>query len=97
MVAATITFRSRITRTTLGRIPLWAISAPFTFVVLQLITVLLQDDAYQLTASTDAGLRKELLKCSFDRALRHSDSCRNLFICKPLEHAGEHLLFPLGE
>jgi hypothetical protein len=65
--------------------------------VLELIPMLLQDDTHQLTARPDASLGKELLKCGFDRALRHSESRRNFFIRKTLEHAIEHLLFSLGE
>jgi hypothetical protein len=34
--------------------------------VLELIAMLFQDDTHQLTARPDAGLREELLKCSFD-------------------------------
>ena len=63
----------------------------------ELIPMLLQDDTHQLTARPDAGLRKELLKCGFDRALGDSDSTRNFLIRKTLEYAGEHLLFSLGE
>jgi len=59
--------------------------------------MLLQDDTHQLTTCPDAGLGEELLKCGFDRTLRHSDSRCNLLIRKTLEHAGEDLLFPLGE
>jgi hypothetical protein len=59
--------------------------------------MLLQDDTHQLTARPDASLGEELLKCGFDRALGHSDSRRNFFIRKTLEHAREHLLFSLGE
>jgi hypothetical protein len=55
------------------------------FVVLKLIAMLLQHDADQLTARPNAGVREQLLKCGFNRALRHSDSCRDLFIRKPLE------------
>ena len=68
------------------KIKLSGISAPLTFVVLKLIAMLLQDDTHQLTARPDTGLREELLKCSFDRAFRYSNSCRNLFIRKALEH-----------
>src|ERR1035437_6828614 len=59
--------------------------------------MLLQDDPHQLTARPDASLRKELLERGFNRTLRHSDSIRNFFIRKPLEHAGEHLLFSFSE
>jgi cobalt-zinc-cadmium resistance protein CzcA len=59
--------------------------------------MLFQDDTHQLTARPHAGLREELLKCGFDRALGDSDSIRNFFIRKTLEYAGENLLFPLGE
>src|ERR1039458_4990104 len=55
--------------------------------VLELIPMLFQDDTHQLTARPDAGLREELLKRCFDRALRHSDLRRNLLICKTLKHA----------
>ncbi len=34
--------------------------------VLELISMLLQDDAHQLTARADAGFGEELLKCGFD-------------------------------
>jgi len=65
--------------------------------VLELIPMLFQDDTHQLTARTDPGLGKELLKCGFDRALRHSDSRCNLFVRKTLEHAGKHVLFSFRE
>src|ERR1017187_2294873 len=59
--------------------------------------MLFQDDTHQLTARPDAGLGDELLKCGFDRTLRHPDSRRNLLVRKTLKHTGEHLLFPLRE
>ncbi len=59
--------------------------------------MLLQDDTHQLTARPNTSLGEELLKCGFDRALRYSDSRSNLFIRKPLEHTGKHLLFSVGE
>ncbi len=65
--------------------------------VLELLSMLFQDDAHQLTACPHASLGEELLQCCFDRTLRHPDSCRNLFVGKSFEHAGEHLPLTLGE
>ena len=53
---------------------------------LDLVSVLLQNDAYQLTARSNTCLRKQLLESRFDRALGDSDPRRDFFTCETVEH-----------
>ena len=61
-------------------------SCPLTYAALYLVSMLLQNDANQLTARPDSSLGKQLLKGGFDGAFGNSDPRRYFFVSEALEY-----------
>ena len=55
---------------------------------LDLVSILLQNDANQLTACPNSGFQKELLQGGFHRAFRDSDARGYLLVRQSFEHPG---------